>query len=270
LRSRRSGGAAGCALALLAALASCGDEDPAPDPRPPAAGDGPAELRDPRSPQALQLLLSGRIEAAREVVEPIVAAHPELGEPQLVLGLCWHKQKSYARARPYLERAVAVGPRFERHASAHYYLGWCLYYLGEPEPARASFERHLALDPAEGDSHFGLGLIALDSGALDEAEIRFREAIRLHEHAIEAGKKNLVVDLAKCHARLADVHAQHGAWEDARRELEISLQLHPAHVDAWYKLAMAQRRLGDEQAAGEALRQHEAWRARANAGAAAR
>ena len=170
--------AAALLVPLLVAASSCGDPDaptPAPD-QPPAVdhqasepdGSGqatppPAAPADPRLGQALEALGAGDLESCRLLATAVLVDHPDHPRGHFLLGLGLHKAKRYAEARPHLVAADAPGVDYESREAAPYFRGWCHYYLGEYDEARAAFARHLeTID--EGDSHFGLGVVALELG----------------------------------------------------------------------------------------------------------
>lgn len=187
---------------------------------------------------------------ARDRLAGYLAGHPDDGRAEFLLGLTYHREKRYGLARPHFETAARLDPGY--HPTYHF-LGWCLYYLGEPEAARRAFERHLELEE-EGDSHYALGLIAFDADRLDEAERRYRRAIELQE-----GNRGRVAEVAKAHARLADVHLRRDELEQARAELEFATGMWPQHYAAFYKLSMVLARLGEQEAAQRAFDQYRYW-----------
>lgn len=274
-------------LALLAPLlaigpAACGDRGPAtpsratageaPPGRAPEAGDADPEPHDPRLDEALRRLAGGDYQGARDLAQAVAAERPGSARAAFLIALAYHKQKNYGAALPGFDRALALGPTFEPFAPVHYFRAWCLYNLGRRADAHAAFERHLELDPDEGDSHFGLGLIATDEGRFGDAERELHAALASAEARIRAGDQGRRSDAAKAHARLADLALlrrdadRAAALAEARRELEAAVELHPPHYTTWYKLHQVLIELGEEELALEALRQHDAWKARVRPG----
>jgi tetratricopeptide (TPR) repeat protein len=258
--------------ALACAVAACGSgEAPAPPAEPapaaaqPAAAPAPEPL-DPRLDDALRRVAKGDFEGARALAGAVLAERPSSARAAFLVGLAHHKQKNYGAAEPFFDRALALGPTFEPFAPVTYFRAWCRYYLGDLAGARADFEAHLALVPDDADSRFGLGVIALDEGRLDDAERELGRALERSSALLGAGDDSRRADAAKAHARLADVRWLRDDAEGARRELEAAVELYPAHYAAWYKLHQVRLRLGDEQGAAEALRQHDLWKARVRPG----
>ncbi len=209
----------------------------------------------PELSAAFQLIGQQRTDAARAGLEQHLRQHPDDGPAEFLLGLTYHREKRYALARPHFEAAADMEPGYH---PTHHFLGWCLYYLGDMTRARAAFEDHLALMPDEGDSIFAIGLIDLDEDRLDDAETRFRRAIEL-----QASNPRRVKDVAKAHARLADVHIRRDELGAARSELQVATEMWPQHYTAFYKLSRVLNRLGDTEAAAEAFRQYRYWEAQA-------
>lgn len=252
--------------ALSLAVCGCGSEGGAdgsvqpaanraasPDdasPRPPAVS---LELGDELR-AAFALIARQQNEAARARLSIYLDGHPDDARAEFLMGLSFHRQKRYALARPHFERAIELEPGY--HPAYHFY-GWCLYWLGDLPASRRAFENHLAYLPDEGDSHFAIGLIDLDEDRLDEARARFLHAIELQ--ADDPGRRK---DVAKAHARLADIHIRRNELVEAKARLQRATELWPEHYTAFYKLHRVLTRLGETEAAQEALRLYEEYEKR--------
>ena len=251
-------------LVLAAALAAvgggCGDEPPAgrleaPSPAEPAGQPAEPVSLSPELTAAARLIADRKTDEARTRLEAHVAEHPDDGQAAFLLGLTYHRQKRYTLARPWFESAVRLAPDYH---TVHHFHGWCLYYLGDMPGARAAFNRHVEAVPGEGDSHFALGLIAFNDDRLDDAQRRFARAIEL-----QRDKPDRRGDVAKAHARLADVHIRRDELEQARTQLLLATALWPQHYAAFYKLSRVLNRLGEPEAADEAFREFRVWEKRA-------
>ncbi len=177
------------------------------------------------------------------------------GQAKFLMGLSYHRQKRYALAKPYFEEATRLSPYF--HPTFHFQ-GWCLYYLGEIDSSYNAFKEHLKLSPKEGDSIFGLGLIEMELDQLDEAESHFQTAI-----ALQKDNPRRVKDVAKIHARLADIFIRRDNFIQAEEELMQAVNLWPQHYLAYYKLYVVLNRLGKEVQAQEAYRLYKRGQAQA-------
>lgn len=254
------------ALAILPAGCGTGGEEPGPPGAPgeteasAAGNEGSAVESRPLPPlsrtlsEHFALIREGRTGPARVRIRKHLNLNPTDGAAKFLFGLSYHEEKKYAEAVPYFEEALADAPDYYL---THYFMGWARYNLGELDAARAAFEKHLTFDPVAADSHFGLGLVALDEDRLDDAERRFRRAIELHGET--PGTEQ---DRSKARARLADVLIARGDHDAARVELVQSTMLYPDHYEAWLKLSRVLARLGDEEAADNARRMGEAARER--------
>jgi len=263
---RRAAGLAVVALAL-----ACAEDAPAPAPRPPApreaAGVPPAPAGpDPTVDQALHpelreayaLLARGEHDLARQRLRAATVPASHRHQVDFLIGVTHHEAKDYAAARPWLERALRAQPAY---APPWHFYGYCRYYLGDLEAARAAFATHLRLEPDEPDSHFGLGLVAVEEHRLDDAAARFETARRGHAEAM-AKDPARAREVAKCLAWQGELAERAGALEDARARYEEALRLWPDHYEVWHKLHRVLARVGDEQGSLRALRQHDRVRDR--------
>jgi len=249
--------AAVCVLLPVAAAAQSPTTQPGTRPaRPPTRRPPSAGLTPPRA--ALLLVENEQYEEARRIIEPYVREHPADGRAELILALSYHKENRYEEARPHFEQALKTAPDY--HPTLYYY-GYCLYYLGESEGAREAFETFLKHRPDYGDAHFGLGLLELDANRLDEAEKRFKTAIRLSAKSRQPPGR----ETASAHARLADVYMAREEWEQARGELETAVAIDRDLYGAHFKLYRVLVRLGEMEAARKAKAEHDAAVRRAGA-----
>ncbi len=226
------------------------------------------EQDDPRTIRAISLIAAGRLAEARAELELVLREFPGAGHPCFLLGYTHHKEKRYAQAKPYFERALEIGPTFDKPYVVPYFYGWCLWYLGDRTGTRAAFEAVLELTPDERDAHFGLGLIAVEDGRLDDALQHFQRSIEITEALAGQADPNSTQmrqyrrELAKVHAGVADVQIAKDDVAGAKENLIRCVQLHPDAYEAWFKLSRVLARLGDDAGAEEARRQHDAAKQR--------
>ncbi len=248
------------ATALAAAGGGCGDDPAAARPEAPAPAEPAGQPTEPLplSPAlaaVARLITDQQIDQARTLLEAHVAEDPDDGRAAFLLGLTYHREKRYALARPWFESAVRLAPDYH---TVHHFHGWCLYYLGDMPGARAAFNRHVKAVPGEGDSHFALGLIALDEDRLDDARHRFLKSIELQKDIPRRRR-----DVSKAHARLADVHTRRDELDQAKARLQVATELWPQHYTAFYKLSRVLNRLGENEAADRAYSKFRLWESRA-------
>ena len=228
-------------------------EDHAPSER--KSADPPTASLDDELAPIFGMISDNLLASARERVTVYLQQNPESGQGEFLLGLTYHREKRYALARPHFAKATQLSPHF--HPTYHFY-GWCLFYLGESEAAECIFQEHVRLDPTEGDSHFALGLLAMESDRLDDAEDRFHQAIEL-----QANNPKRARDVAKAHARLGDLYIRQDQLDAAKAQLETATNLWPRHYAAYYKLHLVLNRLGEPEAAENAYQQYRIWQQRA-------
>ena len=272
---RRAGRAARLpAVAVLALLAACGPADPPPPtPEAPSAVEPAAPATPPAAPEdarlgpAFDALGAGDYAACRELAAAVLADHPDHPRGHFLLGLGLHKAKRYAEARPHLLLADAPGVSYAGRDAAPYFLGWCHYYLGEHAEAAAAFSRHVAATD-EGDSHFGLGVVAIEQGDLAGARAALDRALVIFEGRVAEGDLVAARDLAKTHARLADVDLAEDRDGDARAHVEAALGIDPSPAALWFKLYQLAEAAGDQDTARLAFAQYEARKGQAQAGMA--
>ncbi|MCH8853590.1 MAG: tetratricopeptide repeat protein [Planctomycetes bacterium] len=201
----------------------------------------------------VKLIRANQTGRARRRLEPVVADHPGWAKAHFYLGLTYHTEKRYERAVEWFKRSLELDPLDH---TPRVFLGWGLYYLGEPEASRAMFESYLEIKPDYPDAIFALGLIDFDADDIPSAKARFEKVIRL-ARAQKSSKTE-----AKARARLADVLIRLNELEPARKELDKSIELNPDNYEAYYKLSRVLERLGDHEAAEKARSEHDAVRDR--------
>jgi tetratricopeptide (TPR) repeat protein len=85
-------------------------------------------------------------------------------------------------------------------------------------------EKAIQLDPGFGIAYFNLGNAHINLDNLDEAR-------KAYDMAVEKG-----IDFLSLHWNLHKIHSRQGRSVDAKRELEIILQIDPQNPDAQKKL----------------------------------
>jgi tetratricopeptide (TPR) repeat protein len=196
-------------------------------------------------PKALAQIQRGEYEAARAALAPLVAAHPQWGRARFALALAWHKEKRYETARPLFERAIALEPAY---APAHLFFGWCLYYLGDLPAARREFGIYLAGEPDSADALIGAALVEMDDGHDTEAAARLERASSIAKQRGDAESE------FRAQVRLGDLRAGRDDVAGALACYGRAIELRPESAEAWFKVARARSRSGDEAGAAEAMK----------------
>jgi tetratricopeptide (TPR) repeat protein len=206
---------------------------------------------DPGLTGAFRAIQAGRFEESRRAVDAYLAApgaaHP--GQAEFVLGLSYHRQQLYENARTHFARAAEREPEY---VTTFFFYGFALYNMGRLDEAEQALERYRAFAPEDPETVFGLGLVALDRDHVDDAEARFLRAISLAEAKDAAPSADLREDVARYHARLADVYLRRDDLPRARTALERSVELWPDHFEPWHKLSRVLERMGDAAGAARA------------------
>ena len=102
-------------------------------------------------------------------------------------------------------------------------------------------------------------MVELEASRLDAAARHFTDALALYERMrvaeprTYAGRQSA---LARCHARLADVHFARDDYAAARASLIASTTIFPSNISAFYTLSLVERRLGNDAAADAALERY--------------
>jgi len=169
---------------------------------------------------------SGRIDAAVACFEKALAVRPDdvialngLGCGLLVL-------KRTGAAMTCFERILALRPD---HAEAHNNLGVALVALGRRSEAIACYEGALAIDPMYGAAASNLGNALM-------AERRETEALVCYERALANG-----TDDPELYQGAAAALGMLGRFDEARRAIEVAVELAPRRVEFYVALAYLKR-----------------------------
>ena len=133
--------------------------------------------------QARELFNQQQWNKAKIAAEKALAADPNMGDAEILLGLIATVRSSFREAEKHFLRGVALEPE---NYQAHAYLGST--YLQEkklPEATR-SFEKALALKPGDAAANYNLGVIALEEGSPDRALHRFDSVLKISPSDIPA------------------------------------------------------------------------------------
>lgn len=138
-------------------------------------------------------------------------------------------------------------------------LGDFHFHLGRLEQARSCYERAATLEPDKPGAYVGLGVIALQTEALEDADVAFRVACRLdrkcakgysglamvahrrgdYERAFHMYLKCLELDVNNFTALLGlfQTSCQMGSFSKVIYYLEIYMQMHPEDTSVMFSLA---------------------------------
>ena len=182
------------------------------------------------------LMRLGRAEDAISSLERAAALTPR-ANPAVAyeLGTAYLQTGQLEDAERVLRRARDAAPGETR---IRLQLGWAYYQLVDGEKAEAEFRYVHEREPGNALAHFYLGLTEAALGKLEAAEHAFRKALELDNNLVGA------------RLGLARVLSQSGRRDEAKSELEIILNSHPAgSVSAHNELGLITLREGDPDAA---------------------
>lgn len=226
-------------LGFLAILGGCREVSEAPTPTPALGAPWQAHY---------ELILAGQPGPARIRLRQAIEAGQADSRAFFLMGLSHHWERRYGLATKWFQEAAAASPSYP---PALHFLGWARYHTGDATGSQQAFLDHLQLQPDEGDSHFALGVLALERGDLNEADRRLMRAITLQRPLPDRQD-----GVAKALARRAEViQAQGGPLTQATACLQEAVALDPNLYEAYFNLARLLRRLNrlDEAAAAEAI-----------------
>ncbi len=157
-------------------------------------------------------------------------------------------------------------PRQARHYEVLRELGDCYTSLGRYSQAQQCYEKAASLGPDEPGPYVGLGVTALQTDKLDDAEIAFRVAYRLDPNCAKACAglamvaqqrrdlsqafdyymKSLELDTDNILALLGlfQVSCEMGSFAKVTGYLEAYLQMHPGDTSVMFALAVLYLRDG--------------------------
>jgi tetratricopeptide (TPR) repeat protein len=113
-----------------------------------------------------------------------LAVNPHDVKARTDLGAILVRQGRFREARAELEHAM---PRADDLPEANYALGLCLLHDGEVDRGREFIERALALNPkfGYGEPHIKLGNFWAERGEWEPAAERYRQATGIHSSGVE-------------------------------------------------------------------------------------
>ena len=156
--------------------------------------------------------------AARLVLADGVSANPDDPVILTLLARNYFDTGDCGMARPYLERAIALGPV----AATHRFLGWCAFYRRKPAEQQEHFRRYLELEP---DNDQGLGGFVWSY----TMQGRYEEAIAVAERFV--AEKQGLPNYSWIVANAGEVHLFAGNHEKAAAFYEQALELSPLAIN---------------------------------------
>lgn len=264
--------------ASLAALVLLGSGMPVPGQTP--ANSNPADAPQAAEPlsnrdlgaytsqwelsDALRLIESGKLQAALEKVNSVLARHPDLPPAREVLGIVLVLQGRTDEGLAQLQRAVQLNPK---QSTAITKIGDVYLARNELEKARSQFEQAIALNPDDRWAHQRLGLLYEQEDDIKNAIIQFENGLRdapadylgvkvnlarLYNRSLQFGKAyDLLISVVKtnagpeAHLALGTAALGLGRPKEALQHFERARTIEPNAAKTQLALGIAYREAGD-------------------------
>jgi tetratricopeptide (TPR) repeat protein len=177
---------------------------------------------------------------AGEAVDCLLQQYPENGETLEVIAQLYRSLGKNADAVRCWQRAIELSPSLA--PIVHGAMGALAYDEGDFEDAAAQYRQAMRGDPGSSayPTHLGEALIA--QGRLDEA-------VEVLEQGLKANPTAMPIS-----ALLGQAYLKLRQYEKARQQLESVVAVAPEYPSAFFSLATACARLGDQTQANEYLR----------------
>lgn len=180
------------------------------------------------------LIRQGDVARGQELVDRILARE-DTPEAHLLLGMAHLRGAALEQAEAEFEKAAALRPGL---AAAWSQLGIVRLKRNNSAGAAEALRRAAALDAADFDAHFYLGVLLRETGQPGEARSWLEHALRLRPRSF------------KTQYQVGSLYLQLQEFEKARQVLEALVEQAPNFPEAHAALATACARLGrTEQAA---------------------
>jgi hypothetical protein len=133
--------------------------------------------------QGVEHQQAGRLAEAAQVYASVLKRDPQQHVAIYLSAIVAYQARTYERAIPLMESACIRLPGF---AAAHHNLGRMYQDTGRSEEAEAKFRDAVRLDPRLVEAHVELGNLALHRGEVDAAFAHFDHADGLEANSVEA------------------------------------------------------------------------------------
>lgn len=185
---------------------------------------------------SVALVNLGRTVEARRIFRELLAANPQWAELHVLEGQALAKEKDFAAAIPFFERALSLK---DDVADARIALGEIALRRGDLEEAEKLLRRELAIRPNEQQARYLLATV-LDSNR------RSTEAVPLLRELLRARPND-----SNGHYLLGKILLAEGEAEEAAERLREAARLAPNDSHVFYQLGQAYQRLGQRDQARE-------------------
>ncbi|MDG1837652.1 MAG: hypothetical protein P8I91_02475 [Phycisphaerales bacterium] len=188
------------------------------------------------------LIKQGKTGPARVRLRQLIDGGNTDSRTYFLMGLAHHWDRHYTMAAEWFAKSESAKPNYPPASHFH---GWSLYHSGQPEASEQAFLRHEQMAPGEGDTLFGLGVLALERGEARIADRYFIRAIALQQD--DPGRR---AGVAKALARRSEIaEAESGNLDQAVLLLQEAIAMNDDLYESHFRLARLLRRLGREEQA---------------------
>jgi Flp pilus assembly protein TadD len=163
---------------------------------------------------ALKLHQSRQLDQAERIYQEILAADPNYADAWHLLGLIELQTGRHEAAQQKIERAISLRPWFVFYNNLASLHG----SLGRLSEAEVAFRESLRLNPECAHTHVQLSMAVRRLGRLDESEAIIAEALRLD------------ANIADAYLNLGVIHRLRGELDQAERCYEAALRIEPEHA----------------------------------------
>ena len=175
------------------------------------------------------LLMTGKDDAAVAHMETALTLDPEFQQADILLIMNQLRKKNFQGA---IEAAQAFRRRNPGQVAPHNVLGKVYLASGQPDEARAAFEKALELEPGDPAANHSLAAMAIEAGDLAAARRYYSTILKHHENSLSALMQ------------LAALDAREMREQDMVAHLEQAMASHPDALQPRLMLARYYLRSG--------------------------
>ena len=175
---------------------------------------------------------------AVEVAKRLVKEFPARAEPMLLLGQVNYEQQNYSEAVRVWQQGLKIDAS---QPAAYQAMGSMSLEEGDYETAIAHWRKALEVEPEWPGARLAIGLALMHLQRIQEAVTEFQ------------GDLKTSPDPAQAHFLLGQAYLQLEEFEKAREHYEAAVQEAPRFTNAYYGLSRVLTRVGQTDAAKEAL-----------------
>jgi len=196
----------------------------------------------------------------------------DLANKALSNGINLYIQKDYEGAAKEFQRSIGLAPQSQYSVDASNYMANAYLKLNQTEKAIKAYKTSIDLNPYRDDTHITLGNLYFSEKRYKEAEIEYKEAVRLNPIAnnyyalgqayLELGQyndaenqfntvKRLAPDSPNGNFGLGLAYSRQGRFEDAVRQFKEAISLRKDLYDAYAEMGYAYADLGQMDKAQE-------------------